>query len=271
MKTKNTLKVLVILLLPLVSVADENLDKAVGLCKAEVQYFSLATGKVDKVVFPNDLYLNEMPNAYFIEYRDDLKAGAYMKSGKKKALDVRCHIQKRSLNAFYVKINNKEIDTMNDLYRKIEYVNRELDALGSTVVEEQRKTTSTSSSEQTTSSPDNDQFRPIANIAYIKENIYYIPTGMLSSYIEELGKKDFYLTKKNGTIADNLNDIEKLCRDYAFLKSKILEYSQKGEKNSAADARNDLEVTNRWLDEYHEDDVQTMFSYLNLLGEETGT
>ena len=110
--TSSVLLLIVIRLLsPLVALADEKPDKALRLCQAEVQYFSLNTGKVNKVVFPSDVHLKDMPISFIIEYRDELKAGAYLKSGKKQALDVRCHIQKGTLNVFYVKINGKQIDT----------------------------------------------------------------------------------------------------------------------------------------------------------------
>jgi len=105
------LLVVIMLLSPLGALADEKPEKALLLCQAEVKYFSVNTGKVNKVVFPSEFHLKDMPISFIIEYRDDLKAGAYLKSGMKQALDVRCHIQKGTLDVFYVKINGKQIDT----------------------------------------------------------------------------------------------------------------------------------------------------------------
>lgn len=201
------LLVMIMLLSPLVALSDETLDEALGLCHTEVQFFSLNTGKVNKVVFPNDFHLKEMPSSFIIEYRDDLKAGAYLHSGKKQALDVRCHIQKGTSHAFYVKINGKNIDT--------------------------------------------------------KDGEFHIPAGMLSSYINQLGDKDFYLTRKNGTTAPWPNDIKKLCRDFVLYKKLIFEYSKKGNEH-VVQLQGEFEATNHWLNQYHQDDVETMLNYLNL-------
>ena len=263
---KKILLVVVVLLSPLVALADEKLDKALGLCQAEVQYFGLTTGKVNKVVFPNNFHLKDMPNSYFIEYRDDLKAGAHLKSGKKQALDVRCHIQKGVLNAFYVKINGRRIDTFDSINREMEYVKREIDYLSSHTVDDFTNTTSTSNSQNATAGSKNVQSNSIANIAYIEEGKFYIPGGLLNNYINEIGDKDFYLLRKNGTAAHWPNDIKKLCKDFVLYKNQILEYSKKHkfqEVELLELSQSQLEATNQWLNLYDKHDVQTMFSYLN--------
>jgi hypothetical protein len=260
---KNILMVMAVLLSSSVALANEKLEKAIGLCQAEVQYFSLTTGKVKKVVFPNEFHLKDMPNSFFIEYRDDLKAGAYLKWGKIQAIDVRCHIQKGSLSAFYVKINGKQIDTLNSISKKMEYVKRENTYLRPVADEDQGKTKSTQNSKQSAADQENAQSHPIANIAYVKEGKFYIPAGMLGNYINDLGGKEFYLNRKNGTSAAWPNDIENLCRDYVLYKKQIEEYSQNGEKNHLTQLQGEFEGTNQWLNQYHDDDVQAMFVYLN--------
>ena len=194
------------MLLPSEAWTDEEVDKAINLCQAEVQYFSLKTGKVDKVVFPNDYHLKDRPNSFLIEYKNDLKAGVHLISGKKRALDVRCHIQKASAHAFYVEINGKLIET--------------------------------------------------------QDGKFDIPAGKLGDYINGLGDKEYYLSRKNGTIAHWPNDIEKLCRDFYQYKRLIHEYSKKGDKDGLSQLQGEFDATNQWLNQYHPDDVQTMFSFL---------
>lgn len=198
--------VVTLMLLPSVAWTDEEVDKAIDLCQAEVQYFSLNTGKVNKVVFPNDFHLKKRPNSFLIEYKDDLKAGVHLTSGKKRAVDVRCHIQKDPAHAFYVEINGNLIDT--------------------------------------------------------QDGKFDIPAGKLGNYIDGLGDKEYYLSRKNGTKAHWPNDIEKLSRDFFLYKRLIQEYSQKGDKIGLIQLQGEFDATNQWLNQYHHDDVQTMFSYL---------
>ena len=111
------------------SMADETLDKAVGICQAEAQYYGLSTGQAEKIVFPNEFNLRGTPSAYFIEYSDDLKAGVYWKSGKKEALEVSCQINKKPLSASYVKINGNEITTVASVLNNAEYLMKQVDEL----------------------------------------------------------------------------------------------------------------------------------------------
>ena len=126
---KSTLFVFTLFLLSSFSIADETLDKAVGICQAEIQYYGLSTGRAEKIVFPNDFNLRDTPSAYFIEYSDDLKAGVYWKSGKIQAIEVSCQINKKPLAASYVKINGDQITTVASALNKTEYLTKQVDEL----------------------------------------------------------------------------------------------------------------------------------------------
>lgn len=126
---KSTLFVLTLFLLPSFSMADETLDKAVGICQAEAHYYGLSTGRAEKLVFPNDFNLRDTPSAYFIEYSDDLKAGVYWKSGEKEAIDVSCQINKKPLTASYVMINGNQITTVASVQIKAENLMKQVDEL----------------------------------------------------------------------------------------------------------------------------------------------
>jgi hypothetical protein len=109
--------------------ADETLDKAVGICQAEAQYYGLSTGQAEKIVFPNEFNLKDTPSAYFIEYSDDLKAGVYWKSGKIQAIEVSCQINKKPLTASNVKINGNQITTVASVLNNAEYLMKQVDEL----------------------------------------------------------------------------------------------------------------------------------------------
>jgi hypothetical protein len=109
--------------------ADETLEKAVGICQAEAQYYGLSTGQAEKLVFPNDFNLRDTPSAYFIEYSDDLKAGVYWRSGKKEAIDVSCQINKKPLTASYVMINGNQITTVASVLINQEHLMKQVDEL----------------------------------------------------------------------------------------------------------------------------------------------
>lgn len=128
---KSMLFVFTLFLLPSFSMADETLDKAVGICQAETQYYGLSTGQAERLVFPNDFNLRDTPSAYFIEYSDDLKAGVYWKSdkNKKEAIDVSCQINKKPLTASYVKINGNQITTVASVLIKEEHLMKQVDEL----------------------------------------------------------------------------------------------------------------------------------------------
>ena len=126
---KSMLFVFTLFLLPSFSMADETLDRAVGICQAEAQYYGLSTGRAEKLVFPNDFNLRDTPSAYFIEYSDDLKAGVYWKSGEKEAIDVSCQINKKPLTASYVKINGNQITTVASVLIKAENLMKQVDEL----------------------------------------------------------------------------------------------------------------------------------------------
>lgn len=261
---KSTLLLAVLLLWPLVALGDEELDKALGLCQAEVQYFSLSTGKVTKVVFPNEYHLKDMPNSFFIDYRDDLKAGAYLTWGKIQPLEVRCHIQKGSLHVFYVKIDGKILDTVNSIYRQIEYLRSDTARLKPAVDEDWKSTTSQVRAEDQPPGPTQAPPFPVANIAYLKDGAFYIPAGQLNTYLGDFGDIDFYLARKDGTIAQWPNDIEKLSRDFILYRRLIVDFSKKGDKPSVAQTQGQFDATSQWLSDYHRHDVQAMLTYLHL-------
>ena len=91
-----------------------------------------------------------------------------------------------------------------------------------------------------------------------------IQTGKLSEHLKELAGKDVYIYRKDGTIDGRPNDLEELCKDYAYYRKKILEYARAGDESKAVESRQHFEQVNALIGKYHESDSQAMFSYLGL-------
>ena len=74
------------------------------------------------------------------------------------------------------------------------------------------------------------------------------------------------IAKKDGTVDERRNDLEELCKDWYYYRSKILEHASKGNLDKAEDARKWFRAINAWLEEYDYLDVAAMNGIL----EETG-
>lgn len=70
--------------------------------------------------------------------------------------------------------------------------------------------------------------------------------------------------KLNGTLDNRDNDLRELCLDFIYYRDQIVKETARGNTSKADDARRQMDRINRWLDAYHEDDVQFMFT---LIGE----
>ncbi len=66
---------------------------------------------------------------------------------------------------------------------------------------------------------------------------------------------DAQVTKKDGTVDSRPNDLEELCKDYAYYKAKAYKYGREGDEQAAAEARKSFEKVNIWLSQYAEGDV----------------
>jgi len=94
-----------------------------------------------------------------------------------------------------------------------------------------------------------------------------VPAGTLSKYKDTYSNyREIFVYKKNGTLDARPNDLEELCLDWLFYRNKILEYTQAGNNEKAAQARTAFNEINAWLSEYNENDVQTMFSIIEKRG-----
>lgn len=63
------------------------------------------------------------------------------------------------------------------------------------------------------------------------------------------------IAKKDGTLDARECDLEELCKDWLFYRRKIVEYSNDGKEEKAADARRWFKRVNVSLTEYDEKDV----------------
>jgi hypothetical protein len=90
-----------------------------------------------------------------------------------------------------------------------------------------------------------------------------VPTGQLAQYRDTYSDYDeVFVTKLDGSLDARPNDLEELCLDWLYYRDKILEYTQSGKTEKADDARAAWNDINNWLDEYDENDIQTMFSII---------
>ena len=87
-----------------------------------------------------------------------------------------------------------------------------------------------------------------------------VPAGELAKYLDTYSNyKEVFVTKLDGSLDERPNDLEELCLDWLYYRNKILEYTQAGKTDKAADARTAWNEINAWLNEYNENDVSTMF------------
>jgi len=90
-----------------------------------------------------------------------------------------------------------------------------------------------------------------------------VKAGTLSQYENQFSKyTDVNVYKKDGTLDDREDDLKELCLDWLFYRAKILAYDSAGNLEKADEARVSFNRTNQWLDDYNEEDVQTMFSII---------
>ena len=78
-------------------------------CKVEVNYYIKHTLGGGKVSYPATRFTSENSNAYFIHYKEDLKATAHFKDGSALPLDIRCTIEKNTFKVLFVNINGTSI------------------------------------------------------------------------------------------------------------------------------------------------------------------
>ena len=64
--------------------------------------------------------------------------------------------------------------------------------------------------------------------------------------------------KLDGSIEQRDNDLEELVRDWMYYRSQILEHVRSGDGGRAAEAREDFQRVNVWLDAYGPEDVSSM-------------
>jgi hypothetical protein len=94
-----------------------------------------------------------------------------------------------------------------------------------------------------------------------------VPAGELAQYSDTYANyKEVFVTKIDGSLDERPNDLEELCLDWLYYREKILEYTQAGETDKAAEARTSWNETNDWLDAYNENDVGAMFSIIDKRG-----
>lgn len=65
------------------------------------------------------------------------------------------------------------------------------------------------------------------------------------------------IKKKDGTVDQRMNDLDELCKDWVYYKTKISKYSKEGDEKAMAEARSNFVAVNRDLSEYHDKDVST--------------
>lgn len=96
--------ILILVLFYTQAMAQTGLDKAANRCRVEVDSFveNKLNGKVN---YPIKKFTSQMSNAYFIHYRQDLKATAHFKDGSTHPLDIRCTIEKGSFDPLMININ----------------------------------------------------------------------------------------------------------------------------------------------------------------------
>lgn len=94
-----------------------------------------------------------------------------------------------------------------------------------------------------------------------------VPAGKLSRYESVYSDyAEVFVEMKDGTVDPRPNDLEELCKDYAFFRRKILEYSSAGQLEKADEARASFRAVDAWLDEYDRNDFETMYFSILKLG-----
>ena len=91
-----------------------------------------------------------------------------------------------------------------------------------------------------------------------------VPAGELAQYKDTYSKyKEVFVTKKDGSLDVRPNDLEELCLDWLYYRGKILQYTQSGETDKAAEARTAWNEINVWLTAYNENDIGTMWTIID--------
>lgn len=85
------------------------IEKADNRCKVEANIYMEHTANVEKVSYPGTRFTSENSNAYFIHYKQDLKAVAHFKDGSTLPLDIRCTIEKNTFETLFVNVNGTPI------------------------------------------------------------------------------------------------------------------------------------------------------------------
>jgi len=65
------------------------------------------------------------------------------------------------------------------------------------------------------------------------------------------------IAKRDGTIDPRHNDLDELCKDWVYYRTKILKYTREGDLQAAAKARAAFADINRWLNQYRDEDVSS--------------
>ena len=68
------------------------------------------------------------------------------------------------------------------------------------------------------------------------------------------------IAKRDGTLDPRPNDLDELCKDWVYYRTKILKHTSEGDLRSAARARAAFADINAWLSAYRDDDVYRVCS-----------
>lgn len=63
------------------------------------------------------------------------------------------------------------------------------------------------------------------------------------------------IAKRDGTVDARANDLDELCKDWVFYRTKILKYTREGDLTAASKARAAFADINTWLSAYRDSDV----------------
>ena len=99
----------IFVLLATQAMALTGIEKADNRCKVEVNLYMEHTTGAQKVTYPATRFTSQNSNAYFIHYKQDLKAIAHFKDGSTLPLDIRCTIEKNTFETLFVNVNGKVI------------------------------------------------------------------------------------------------------------------------------------------------------------------
>lgn len=70
-------------------------------------------------------------------------------------------------------------------------------------------------------------------------------------------KPQSQIAKKDGTIDARPDDLDELCKDWVYYRTKILKFTREGNQKAASEARRAFADVNTWLSEYRDNDVAT--------------